>query len=245
MPNYRAIIQYDGGRYRGWQKLGNDENTIQGKLEKVLSELNGEETEIIGSSRTDAGVHAFNQVVNFYTNRQFSPGELMDCFNRYLPKDISVINIDMVPEKFHSRYNAKLKTYLYKIWNHKHPNPFMRKYSMHLEDKLDVDKMRRAANYFIGAHDFTAYSNAKSKKKSMIRTIMAIDIEEKEGFVDIHICGDGFLHNMVRKMVGSLIEVGLGNIDADDIPDILDSGLRKETGRMAQACGLFLEKIDY
>lgn len=245
MPNYRAIIQYDGGRYKGWQRLGNDENTIQGKLEKVLSELNGEETEIIGCSRTDAGVHAFNQVANFHMKRQFSPEELLDYFNKYLPNDICVRSVDIVSERFHSRYNAKQKTYLYKIWNKKYSNPFMRKYSMHVEDELDIDKMRKAASYFIGEHDFTAYSNAKSKKKSMVRSIMAIDIQDKDGFIDIHICGDGFLYNMVRKMVGTLIEVGLGNIQAEEIPDILDSGLRKETGRMAEAGGLYLEKIDY
>ncbi|NLL73284.1 MAG: tRNA pseudouridine(38-40) synthase TruA [Clostridiales bacterium] len=245
MPNYRAIIQYDGGRYRGWQKLGNDENTIQGKLENVLSKLNGEESEIIGCSRTDAGVHAFNQVANFHTTRQYSPEELMDYFNRYLPKDICLVDIEMVADNFHSRYHAKEKTYLYRIWNHKYSNPFMRKYSMHIEDKLDVDKMRKAANYFIGKHDFTAFSNARSKKKSMVRNVMAIDIEEKEGFVDIRICGDGFLHNMVRKIVGTLIEVGLANLEPEDIPDILESRLRKETGRMADACGLFLEKINF
>ena len=116
---------------------------------------------------------------------------------------------------------------------------------MHVEDKLDIDKMKRAAGFFIGEHDFTAYSNAKSKKKSMVRTIISIDIKKEDGFIDIRIKGDGFLHNMVRKMVGSLIEVGLGKIQADSIPDIIDSGVRKNTGRMAEPWGLYLERIEY
>ncbi len=245
MPNYKLTIQYDGGRYKGWQKLGKEENTIQGKLEKVITELTGEETEITGCSRTDAGVHALAQIANFHTGRPFSRTEMMDYFARYLPKDISVIDVEIVPEKFHARYNAKSKTYLYKIWNREYPNPFMRKYSMHVEKKLDLTRMLKAGSYFIGEHDFTAYSNAKSKKKSMVRRILSVDIKEEEGFIHIRISGDGFLYNMVRKMVGTLIEAGLGNIEAGDIPDIIDSGIRKETGRMAEPWGLYLERIEY
>lgn len=245
MPNYRLTIQYDGGRYKGWQRLGNQENTIQGKLENVLSELTGEDTEIIGCSRTDAGVHAHAQVANFHTGRQFSQAEIIECFNQYLPQDISVTNVDIVHEKFHARYNAKSKTYLYKIWNKEYSNPFMRKYSMHVEKNLDITKMLKAASYFVGEHDFTAYSNAKSKKKSMVRSILSIDINEEKGFINIRICGDGFLYNMVRKIVGTLIEVGLGDTQAEDIPSIIESGVRKETGRMAEPGGLYLEKIDY
>lgn len=245
MPNYRLEIQYDGGRYKGWQKLGNDENTIQGKLEKVISELVGKDTEIIGCSRTDAGVHALCQVANFRTEHNFSEKEIMDYFLRYLPKDISVTDVKTVPDRFHARYNAKSKTYLYRIWNREYPNPFMRKYSMHVEKKLDIEAMRKGGSFFVGEHDFTAYSNAKSKKKSMVRNIYFVDIEEEGGFVNIRICGDGFLYNMARKMVGTLIEVGLGIKKAEDIPSILESRLRKETGMMAEACGLYLEKIEY
>lgn len=245
MPNYRLTIQYDGGHYRGWQRLGNTENTIQGKLEKVLTELVGEDAEIIGCSRTDAGVHAFSQIANFHTGRHFSEAEVMEYFNRYLPNDISVINVAIVSDRFHARYNAKSKTYLYKIWNKGYSHPFMRKYSMHVIEKLDIPNMLKAGSYFVGEHDFTAYSNAKSKKKSMVRNIISIDIEEKEGFIDIRIAGDGFLYNMVRKIVGSLIEVGLGEIEAKDIPNIIDSGIRKETGRMAEPGGLYLERIEY
>jgi tRNA pseudouridine38-40 synthase len=245
MPNYRLTIQYDGGRYKGWQKLGNRENTIQGKLESVLTELVGEDTEIIGCSRTDAGVHALAHIANFHAKRNFSKEEVMEYFNRYLPDDISVVAVDIVSDRFHSRYNAKSKIYLYRIWNKEYSHPFMRKYSMHVAEKLDISKMLKAGSYFVGEHDFTAYSNAKSKKKSMVRNVISLYIEEEEGFIDIRICGDGFLYNMVRKIVGTLTSVGLGVIDANDIPDIIDSCVRKETGRMAEAWGLYLEKVEY
>lgn len=245
MPNYRLTIQYDGSRYKGWQKLGDEKNTIQEKLESVISQLTGSETEIIGCSRTDAGVHALCQVANFHTEKQFTEKEIQDYFTRYLPKDIAVVDVNIVPDKFHARYNAKSKTYLYKIWNREYPNPFMRKYSMHVEKKLDINEMIRAGKYFIGEHDFTAYSNSKSKKKSKVRKIISIEIKEEEGFINIRICGDGFLHNMVRKIVGTLIEVGLGEKKPEDIPGIIESKSRVETGMLAEACGLFLEEIQY
>lgn len=245
MPNYKITIQYDGGRYKGWQKLGDEKNTIQEKLENVISELIGTSTEIIGCSRTDAGVHALYQVANFRTEKRFSEKEIKDYFTRYLPKDIAVVDVETVSDKFHARYNAKSKIYLYKIWNREYPNPFMRKYSMHVEKKLDINEMIKASKYFIGEHDFTAYSNAKSKKKSMVREIISIDIKEEDGFVNIRICGNGFLHNMVRKIVGTLIEVGLGEKKAEVIPGIIESKSRNETGMMAEACGLYLEEINY
>ncbi len=245
MNNYRLLIQYDGGRYKGWQRLGGAESTIQGKIENVLSEMVGENIEITGSSRTDAGVHALAQVANFKTDSSFSPAEIMAYLNKYLPKDISVTEVALVPESFHSRYNAKEKTYLYKIWNREYPNPFMRKYSMHVGKRLDIDRMETAAAYFIGEYDFTAFTNAKSKSKSMIRTIFSVELAENSGFIDIRISGDGFLHNMVRRITGTMIEVGLGKLDADSIPAVLESKERKQAGYIADACGLYLEKIDF
>ncbi|WP_285769381.1 tRNA pseudouridine(38-40) synthase TruA [Peribacillus sp. SI8-4] len=245
MNNYKLTIQYDGGRYKGWQRLGNSDDTIQGKIENVLTELAGEKIEIIGCSRTDAGVHAFAQIANFKLGGNLTEAEVMNYLNRYLPRDISIQEVNLVSDRFHSRYNAKDKTYLYKIWNESYTNPFMRKYSMHVEEKLDIERMKRAFQYFIGAHDFTAFSNAKSKKKSMVREIYAIDLEENAGFIEISVRGDGFLYNMVRKMVGTLIETGLGEIDPERIPGILESKERIQTGRMAEAAGLYLVKVDF
>ncbi len=245
MNNYKLTIQYDGGRYKGWQRLGNGEDTIQAKIENVLSEMVGRKIEIIGCSRTDAGVHAFAQIANFKISENLSESEVKNYLNRYLPQDISVIDVTIVSDRFHSRYNAKDKTYIYKIWNEEHTNPFMRKYSMHVEKKLNIVSMKKASRFFIGEHDFTTYSNAKSKKKSMVREIYELNIEEIGGFIQISVRGDGFLYNMVRKIVGSLIEVGLGEIDAENIPSIIESKERVQTGVMADPAGLYLEKIDF
>lgn len=246
MNNYKLTIQYDGGRYKGWQRLGSgEENTIQGKIENVLSEFIGKKIEIVGCSRTDAGVHALAQIANFKSSKNFNVYDMKDYLNKYLPRDICVKEVISVPESFHAQYNAKGKTYLYKIWNEKYTNPFMRKYSMHIERKLNIPKMKKAAQSFIGEHDFTAFSNAKSKKKSMVREIYSIDIEESAGFIQIRVRGNGFLHNMVRRIVGTLIEVGLGDVMAEDTSRIIDSKERSEISCIADECGLYLEKIEY
>lgn len=245
MYNYRLTIQYDGGRYKGWQKLGDNDNTIQAKLENVLSQMLGEETEIIGCSRTDAGVHALAQVACFRTDKYIKEEDIRDYFNRYLPTDICVLEVALAEPDFHARYKAKDKTYLYKIWNMDYSNPFLRKYSQHVRERLDLSLMRAAAEKFLGSHDFTAFSNAKSKKKSMVREIYSIDIKETDGLIEIRIRGNGFLHNMVRWIVGALIEAGLGRLRADDIPAILEAKERGKAGSLAEACGLFLEKISY
>ncbi|WP_078410032.1 tRNA pseudouridine(38-40) synthase TruA [Priestia abyssalis] len=244
MNNYKLVIQYDGGRYKGWQRLGNSDNTIQGKIENVLSEMVGRKIEIIGSSRTDAGVHALAQVANFKISENFTESEVMNYLNRYLPHDISVVDVTLVHERFHARYNAKDKTYVYKIWNKEYTNPFMRKYSMHVEKTLNTAEMKKACQHFIGEYDFTAFSNAKSKKKSMVRKIYSLDIDENEGFIQIRVKGNGFLYNMVRKIVGTLIKVGLGELEAESIPKIIQSKERDQAG-FAEAGGLHLEKIDF
>ncbi len=245
MYNYKLTIQYDGGRYKGWQRLGGGESTIQEKLEHVLSELAGYDLEIIGCSRTDAGVHALAQIASFKLKEAISEEQIRNYLNHYLPQDICVTKVEAVSESFHARYNAKDKTYLYKLWNKEYSNPFMRKYSMHIPKKLDLVMMERAGREFLGAHDFTAFSNAKSKKKSMIREIYSIHITEEDGFVLIRVSGDSFLYNMVRWIIGTLVEVGLGNKKPEDIPGIIASKERNQTGNLAEANGLYLEKITY
>jgi tRNA pseudouridine38-40 synthase len=245
MNQYKLLIQYDGGRYQGFQRLGNGENTIQGKIESVLSVLLGEPTEIIGSSRTDAGVHALAQIASFKTAKELQESEIKQYCTQYLPHDISIVEVTRVPEQFHPRFQAKGKTYLYQIWNRDYPNPFLRKYSTHVKAPLDLPAMRQAAKRFVGEHDFTAFSNAKSRKKSMVRSITSIEMTEKDGCVEIRVTGSGFLYNMVRRIVGSLIAVGLGQLDGKTIPEILASKERKQAGYLAEACGLFLERIEY
>jgi len=245
MINYKLVIQYDGGRYKGWQRLGSGENTIQGKIENVLSEMVGRPIEIIGCSRTDAGVHAFSQIANFKIKENLSETDIKNYLNRYLPQDISIKEVSIESDRFHARYNSKAKTYLYKIWNEEFSNPFMRKYSMHVEEKLDIVKMKQAAKYFLGEHDFTAFSNAKSKKKSMVREIYSIKFEQIDGFIQIRVSGDGFLYNMVRKIVGTLIEVGSGKLDAKAIPKMIELQDRGQVSSLADPAGLYLEKIDF
>ena len=245
MNNYKLTIQYDGGRYKGWQRLGDNENTIQGKIEKAITEMVGRPIEIIGSSRTDAGVHALAQIANFKMSENMTESKMMSVLNSYLPQDISIREIIVVDDRFHSRYHAKDKTYLYKIWNEAYSHPFMRKYSMHVRKKLDIEKMKKACQYFIGEHDFTAYSNAKSNKKTMVRDIYSLELEEVAGFIELRVCGNGFLYNMVRKMIGTLIEIGLGEIEVEELPSILLSKERVQTGGMADASGLYLEKISF
>ncbi len=245
MYNYKLTIQYDGGRYKGWQRLGEGENTIQARLEHLLTALSGEQIELIGCSRTDAGVHALAQTANFKTKQLLSKEQILHYANQYLPKDISITDAVQVEESFHARYHAKDKTYLYQLWNKEYSNPFLRKYSMHVPEKLELELMKAAAGYFLGTHDFTAFSNAKSKKKSMVRTIYHIDIQETEGLISLRINGEGFLYNMVRWMVGTLIEVGLGRMRPEELPDIFASKQRNRTGNLAEACGLYLERITY
>jgi tRNA pseudouridine38-40 synthase len=245
MVNYKMIIQYDGTKYRGWQRLGNTENTIQGKIENVLSKMLKREIQIIGCSRTDAGVHALYQVANFIIDENKKVEEIQTYLNHYLPNDISIIEVKKVQERFHSRHNAGNKTYVYKIWNREYSNPFLRKYSYHIKEKLDIEKIKIGAKYFVGEHDFTAFTSAQSKKKTMIRRIDKIEIGNMEGMYEIRVTGNGFLHNMVRRIVGALIEIGFDRFDAKQIPDILK--IKKSTiiGKTVPGCGLFLESIEY
>lgn len=245
MNNYKLIIKYDGGRYKGWQRLSDSDSTIQGKIENVLTEMLQRHIEITGCSRTDAGVHAYYQVANFKIKEDIDEAEIKRYLNRYLPQDISVIEVQRVPERFHARLNAKKKTYLYQIHNEEHGNPFLRKYSMHLSQKLDLDAMRKAAAYFLGSHDFTAFSNPRSKTKSMVREIYSIGVKESDGLIQIRICGNGFLHNMVRRIVGVMINAGLGEIKPDSVPTLLAKKQRSDVGITAEACGLILENIEY
>lgn len=246
MRNIRMIIEYDGSRYNGFQRLGDTENTIQFKMENVLRLMTGEKRlEIVGSGRTDAGVHALNQVVNFLTRTTMSVEAIRDYCNRYLPDDIVVKRVEEVDERFHSRYNAKGKKYLYRIWNHRIPTAFYRKYSAYIPEALDVAAMKKAAGHFVGEHDFKAFTTAKSKKKSTVKEIFSIEITTDGPRLDIMIHGDGFLHNMVRIIVGTLIEAGQGRRQAAEIPGIIEGKVRAEAGNTAPPEGLFLYEVDY
>lgn len=239
------ILEYDGARYDGWQRQGNTPDTIQQKIEDVIVRITGEEIGVSASGRTDAGVHALGQVANFKTEEAFDVEELLNQINQYLPKDIRVLSINEVDERFHSRLNARKKTYLYRIDNTPYGSVFEHKYAMRFNERLDIRKMREAADYYVGEHDFKSFCTKKNMKKSTVRTIYNVDITENNGIIEITYCGNGFLYNMVRILTGTLMEVGRGTIRASDIPVIIAAKDRKEAGFTAQPEGLFLKNVEY
>lgn len=245
--NYRLKIQYDGTRYKGWQRQKGTEMTIQGKLEKVLSVYAGREMEIQGAGRTDAGVHAQDQVANVHLpeNCAPEPGVLKEYLNEYLPEDIRVLSVERAGERFHSRLNARGKRYGYHIIKHDRDCVFQRKYAWKAENALDLGKMKKAAGYLLGKHDFQSFCSRASKKKSTVRTIHSIDIQETEDQIYLIYEGNGFLHNMVRILTGTLVEIGSGKLQPEEIPGILEKRQRQYAGETAPARGLFLEKVYY
>lgn len=245
MINYKMILQYDGSRYSGWQVQGNTEQTIQGKLQSVLEKMTGEEIEIHGSGRTDAGVHAMGQVANFKLQSAYEPEEIKRYCNQYLPEDIVVLEVSEVPLRFHSRLNAVKKTYCYRIFLGEKPDVFRRKYVTPVAENLDINKMKAAAEVLLGTHDFTSFCGNRHFKKSAVRTIYEIQIEEKTDELDIYFTGNGFLQNMVRILTGTLLEVGTGKQEVCEMKEILEGRNRSLAGTMAAAKGLVLVNVEY
>ena len=244
MRNLRLDICYDGTRYRGWQRLKGEDNTIQGKLETALSRILGEPIEISGSGRTDAGVHARGQVANFHCESNMPVSEILAQLRKYLPEDIGIMACKDCSERFHARLNAKEKTYQYRIWNSELPCVFERRFVTAMPEKLDLDAMKAAADYFIGEHDFAAFCGNPKFKKSTVRFIRSLEVERVGEEIRITVTGNGFLHNMVRIMVGTLVEVGRGERSADNIPALF-GGKRAEAGFLVPPQGLCLMEVYY
>lgn len=243
--NYKIILQYDGTRYDGWQKQGNTDQTIQGKLEAVISKMAGTETEVHGSGRTDAGVHAYGQVANFHLEKKWDSEELKDYLNRYLPEDIAVFSVEEADERFHSRLNAAKKTYTYYVDMGPKKNVFTRKYVYGLGQKLNLSAMEQAAVKLCGTHDFKSFCSNKKMKKSTVRTIHSITFHQRDQVLEIRYTGDGFLYNMVRILTGTLIEVGMGKRDPGSMEQIVQAKDRQAAGYTAPPEGLFLTKVEY
>ena len=244
MRNIRLDICYDGTRYRGWQRLPGKDDTIQGKLETTLSRLLEEEIEISGSGRTDAGVHARGQVANFHTESRMSCAEILAGLRRYLPEDIGIYSCKDVSPRFHARLNANEKTYRYRIWNSDAPCVFDRRFVAVMPEALDVEAMKTAAAHLVGEHDFSAFCGNPKFKKSTVRFIRSIEITRQGDELVLEFTGNGFLHNMVRILTGTLIEVGRGERQADSIPALF-GGKRAEAGFLAPAQGLCLMEVYY
>lgn len=245
MKNYKAVIEYDGTRYSGWQKQGNTHNTIQSKFEDILFKMTGRKCEIFSSGRTDAGVHAKGQVANFKADTDMTCCEIKEYLNSYLPTDIGVLSVEEVDERFHSRLNAKRKTYVYRMYKGSKLPVFERNYICPINADADIGRMREAAKFFLGTHDFKSFCTKKKMKKSTVRTIFSLDVCEKGNEIDIEICGNGFLYNMVRIISGTLLYVGLGKIGLDNIPQIIEAKDREKAGETMPAKGLCLVKVEY
>lgn len=245
MRNIKLTITYDGKRYLGWQRLGDSDKTIQGKIESILKQMTGEEIEIIGSGRTDSGTHARGQVANFKTETSMTRAEMLDFLNRYLPRDIVVTKMEEVQDRFHARYNCTGKQYSYYVWNNVIPTVFERNHSFHYPQKLDLDKMNQACEKLIGTHDFIGFSALKKSKKSTVRTIEKLSIEQEGSMLHFTFVGDGFLYKMVRIIVGTLLEIGSGSMDVTEIENIFEKKVRQQAGETLPAQGLFLDEVYY
>lgn len=243
MRNLKLTIQYDGTKYCGWQKQPNSSG-IQGTIEYAIYEITKEKVNITGSGRTDAGVHALGQVANFKTNSSIPAARIPDALNAKLPKDISIIDCQEVSDNFHSRYSATGKIYRYLIYNKPYRSPLYKDTSYHVRYELDIEKMRSEAKLLLGTHDFKGFMSSGSSVKDTVRTIHNISIENSGDLIALEVEGNGFLYNMVRIIVGTLVDIGRGRIDKS-LEEIIASQDRGEAGHTAPAHGLFLKKVHY
>lgn len=244
MRNIKLILEYDGTRYCGWQKQKNG-LSIQEVLQRSVENIVGHEIKIIGSSRTDAGVHAKGMVANFHTSSNIPIEKFAAAINSKLPHDIAVIDAKEVAETFHSRYDSKGKRYSYLIFNRKTRSPLYRNYAAQIPVHLDIQKMNEAASFILGTHDFSAFKASKSSVKNNIRTVKSIEVIKNGDIIKIQVEADGFLYNMVRIIAGTLIEVGMGKILPHDVKYIIESRDRKLAGKTAPPQGLYLECVYY
>ena len=244
MKNYKLLIEYDGSRYFGWQRQPEHE-TIQGKLENVLSLMCGENVEVIGAGRTDAGVHAKGMVANVSMDTELSEEEIRAYLNRYLPDDVAVTEVKTASPRFHARYNAVGKTYCYTCYDGEVKSVFDRKYITRLDERPDIAKMRQAAEILIGEHDFRNFCVNPRMKKSTVRLVDKIEVVRKNNYIIFTIHGTGFLQNMVRIMVGTLLEVGNGRMTCEQVADVLEAKNRQKAGPTAPPQGLCLMSVDY
>ena len=245
MRNIKLIIEYDGKDFNGWQKQPNKLN-IQGEIEKAIERITGEKVDLMASGRTDAGVHAIGQVANFKTNSNIPIEKIPIALNTNLKKSIIIKSAEEVEERFHSRLNCKRKTYRYIINNSKYGTAIYRNLETHIPVKLNIQKMQEAVKYFEGEHDFKAFKASGTSSKSSVRTIYKAEVIQKENEkIYIELTGSGFLYNMVRIISGTLVDVGLGKIEPEEIKNIIKSQKRENAGKTLPPQGLYLVKVEY
>lgn len=245
MRNIKLTIEYDGKDFNGWQKQPNKLN-IQGTIEQAIERITGEKVDLTASGRTDAGVHAIGQVANFKTNSNLPIDKFPIAINSNLKKSIIIKSAEEVEDRFHSRLNCKRKTYRYIINNSKYGTAIYRNLETHIPLKLDIDKMKKAVKYFEGEHDFKAFKASGTSSKSSVRTIYKAEVIKKDNDrIYIELTGSGFLYNMVRIIAGTLMDVGLGKIEPEDIKKIINSKDRQNAGKTLPPQGLYLLNVEY
>jgi tRNA pseudouridine38-40 synthase len=246
LQNFKLVIEYDGTAYQGWQRQKNG-TTVQGTIEAALKTMIGHPVTVIGSGRTDAGVHALNQVANFCADTTLTPDIFKRGLNSLLPPDIVIKDCAAVDQAFHARYGVRSKVYSYRILNRSIPTALFRQYAWHIKKPLDLHAISEAMQCLKGRHDFSAFEATGSPRKDAVRTVMDVSLTAKDadGYVIFRIEADGFLRHMVRNLVGTLVDVGLGKISPGALEDILMSKDRAQAGITAPAHGLLLQEVKY
>lgn len=244
MKRVRLIVAYDGTNYHGWQVQDNG-ITIESELNRCLTNLLGEEIQVIGASRTDAGVHALGNVAVFDTENRMPAEKISYALNQRLPEDIRIQKSEEVPPDWHPRYCDSRKTYEYRIYRGEFPMPVKRLYSHFTYRPLDVGKMCQAAEFLVGEHDFKSFCQTGAQVESTVRTLYSLEVEEQGADLVIRVCGNGFLYNMVRILAGTLMEVGQGKRTPQSMTEVLAAKNRSAAGPTAPACGLTLVKYEF
>lgn len=248
--NFKLLIQYDGTDFHGWQVQEND-RTIQGELERVIATLEGSAVGVVGSGRTDAGVHAEGQIANVHLSRPFTPDKLKAAINGNLWRDIRILNVEKAPDDFHARFSATGKTYVYRVINAPVMSPFWRRFAHHEYKPLNLPAMIEAGRFLLGEHDWTAFSSAQADGENRVRNVTDFSIESKwdaraqANLLEFQISAKGFLRYMVRSIVGTILEVGRGDKDFDTIQTAIVTGDRSLAGKTAPAHGLTLLNVRY
>ncbi len=244
MKRVKLTVAYDGTGYCGWQIQPNG-ITVEEVLNKALRKLTGEEITVMGASRTDSGVHAMGNVAVFDTNTSIPAERIAMALNQRLPEDITIVKSEEVSADFHPRYGDIKKTYEYHIVNTRMPMPTKRLYNYFVSYDLDIEKMREAAGYLVGEHDFVSFCNVRTDVENTVRTVYALDVLQQGDEITVRITGNGFLYNMVRIIVGTLIRVGRGFYEPEEVKEILEAKKRTAAGVTAPPQGLFLMEIEY
>ena len=245
MKNVKIIIEYDGTDYHGWQCQA-DLPTVQKTIEDAIRKITREDVKITGSGRTDAGVHAIGQVANFFIETQMDTDTLRKALNSTLPRDISIIKAQEVPDGFHAQFSSRSKVYEYRIFNRPHPPALQRNRVWHIQEKLDTKKMREAAAYLEGTHDFSVFATADITVKTTVRTVKRVHVRKtREEIISVEIEADGFLKRMVRMITGTLVQTGRGKLSPEGFGQILAEGQKTKNVFTAPPSGLFLKKVIY